>query len=210
MNIKEIAYKYNIDEYMFDYYVRANNLEYTPVKNRTGNVPDSLVEEYVHRFKTGPIRTEESIEAEKRRKAEAQKWMEEVQKKIEEANATKEIRRKNFMITNGYNFEGYVIKQYIGLTSGSIVIGTGFFSEFSASISDLWGTENNSFSEKMEKARRGAIEKLQNQALDMGANAIIGVDVDLTTLSNNMIGVIANGTAVIIEKIEEYRPKFTK
>lgn len=114
-----------------------------------------------------------------------------------------EERKRNFKITTGYNFEGYNIIEYKGIVSGEVVLGTGFMSEFSASVSDLFGTQSNIFANKMAQAKQGALVNLIKNALLKEANALIGVDFDYITFNNNILGVSANGTAVVIERIEE-------
>lgn len=81
------------------------------------------------------------------------------------------------------------------------MLGTGFLSELEASISDILGTQSEEFSIKLEKARKAALSKLIDDAMNYTEyNAIIGVDFDYITFSNNKIGVIANGTAVIAQR----------
>lgn len=110
-------------------------------------------------------------------------------------------KMKSHMLTTGYNFEGYRIVDYKGIISGQVVLGTGFLSEFSSSFSDFFGTEANYFSDKLDKAQNAAKERLIEKSVLVGGNAIIGVDFDCIMFSNNMIGVVANGTSVIIEEV---------
>ena len=126
------------------------------------------------------------------------------QKETERIEHIKQIYEaiKDFKSTTGFNFEGYKIVDYIKVISAETVLGTGFLSEFSASISDFLGTENQSFSDKLESAKDSATKKLTNKAISLNANAIIGIDYDYVNFSSNIIGVIANGTAVKIEKCE--------
>ena len=105
------------------------------------------------------------------------------------------------MLTTSYNFEKYRIVDYKGIISGQVVLGTGFLSELSSSFSDFFGTEANYFSDKLEKAKDAAKERLIEKSVLVGGNAIIGVDFDYIMFSNNMIGVVANGTSVIIEEM---------
>ena len=107
---------------------------------------------------------------------------------------------KAFKVTTGYDFEGYQIVDYKGIVSGDIVLGTGFISEFAASWSDAFGTTSNTFAGKMKTAKQKALKQLMANAMITGANAVIGIDFDYTMLSNNMLGVSANGTAVVIRK----------
>lgn len=123
--------------------------------------------------------------------------------KLKQVEEEFEERRRNFKSTTGYNFEGFNIVDYKGIVSGEVVLGTGFMSEFSASVSDLFGTQSNLFANKMAQAKQGALVNLIKSALMKDANALIGVDFDYITFNNNILGVSANGTAVVIEKIEE-------
>lgn len=107
---------------------------------------------------------------------------------------------KAFKVTTGYDFEGYQIIDYKGIVSGDIVLGTGFISEFVASWSDAFGTTSNTFAGKMKTAKQKALKQLMSNAMITGANAVIGIDFDYTMFSNNMLGVSANGTAVVIRK----------
>lgn len=106
------------------------------------------------------------------------------------------------MYTTGYDFSGYKIRQYMGLVSGEVVLGTGFFSEFSAQLSDLLGEEDGAFASKLEKAKEAAIRRLGRHSAERSGNAVIGVAFDYITFSNNIIGVVANGTSVKVERME--------
>lgn len=116
-----------------------------------------------------------------------------------------ELRRKalSLKITTGYSFDGYKIVDYKGVVSGEIVVGTGIVSEFTAGFSDFFGTESNAFAEKMRTVKEAALTKLKMQSALVDGNAVIGVDFDYLNFSNNMIGISANGTAVVVEKVEE-------
>ena len=107
------------------------------------------------------------------------------------------------LITTGYNFEGYDIIKYLDVLSASVVLGTGMFSSANASIADFFGTRSDSYERKLQDAKNAAIEELKKQTISKGGNAIIGIDIDYTTFSSDIIGVIANGTAVKIKESEE-------
>lgn len=134
-------------------------------------------------------------------------WIDQGQNILNEAdiNQQREEERtkllKDFMLTSGYNFEGYKIIEYNGVVSGEVVMGTGFLSEISASINDLLGSTSEEFRKKMKKAKEIAISRMIESAVSKGGNAIIGVDFDYMTFGNNMIAVSANGTSVVIEKL---------
>lgn len=133
---------------------------------------------------------------------EEKKKEEKIQKQREELREKYTEYVKAFKLTTGYNFEGYRITDYKGIISGEVVLGTGFISEFSASLSDSFGIQSNAFADKMTVAKNEAQNRLMKNAIFLGGNAIIGVDFDYINFSNNMIGVSANGTAVVIEKID--------
>lgn len=122
---------------------------------------------------------------------------------INHVNASKNdllYRTKIHMLTTGYNFEGYKIKSYLGVISSETVLGTGFLSEFSASFADFFGTQSKMFENKLDSAKQVTMDKLIKKSSILGGNAIIGVDIDYIMFSNNIIGVIANGTSVVIEE----------
>lgn len=110
--------------------------------------------------------------------------------------------KRELMITSGYNFENYVITDYLGFCTGECVLGTGFLSALEAGISDLLGSNSNLYEGKLDSAKQSALDNLCSHAKHLGANAIIGIDIDYTTFSSDIIGVIANGTAVRIEPVK--------
>lgn len=128
----------------------------------------------------------------------------EQKKKIQQKEAARvELIRKNrenFILTTGYNVEGYCITKYNKIVSGEIVLGSGFLSELSGQLNDFFGTNSNLFSDKIRQAKEIAQKNMIENALLEEANAIIGVDFDVMTIGNNMIAVSVNGTAVTIEK----------
>ena len=104
------------------------------------------------------------------------------------------------LITSGYNFEGYDIVNYLGYESVQVVLGTGIFSSFDASISDLLGTRSSAYEDKLNLAEKAGKEKLMEKAGHNGGNAIIGLDIDYTTFTNDVIAVIVGGTIVKVER----------
>ena len=105
-----------------------------------------------------------------------------------------------FLVTTGYNFEGYHIERYIDVISAGVVQGTGIFAEFSADVNDLFGLESQSFAGKVSVCREAAMKMLESKAISIGANALLGIDFDMSTLRNNMISIMVTGTAVYISK----------
>lgn len=112
-------------------------------------------------------------------------------------------KERNYKVTTGYNFEGYKIVNYIDVVHGEVVLGTGMFSEFNAAESDILGGTSSKFEGKLSKAKRAAQAKMLASAMVNGANAVIGLKFDITTLQNNSFVVSVDGTAVVIERLEE-------
>lgn len=121
-------------------------------------------------------------------------------KQRQEAKRTEFDRRKNFIMTTTPNIEGYVITQYLGIVTGEESIGTGFFSEMDAQISDFLGGSATAYSSKLGKAKSIALKHMRENALSIGATAIVGIDIDIMNTSSNIFIVCANGTAVIAKK----------
>ena len=108
---------------------------------------------------------------------------------------------KNHMITTGYNFEGYFIKKYITVVQSEVVLGTGFLSEFSASVSDVFGMASATMEGKLSEAKYRAQRQLIKRGIKTGGNALIGISISITTLRNNMLVISAMGTSVLADKI---------
>ncbi len=104
------------------------------------------------------------------------------------------------IITSGFNIEGYRIDNYLGFISGESALGTGFLSSFGAGIADVLGTNSDMYSKKMLHAKEIAIGEMEYNAKRLGANAIIGVQVNYVVFSEDIVGVNASGTAVHIIK----------
>ncbi|MDE5539060.1 MAG: YbjQ family protein [Bacilli bacterium] len=111
--------------------------------------------------------------------------------------------KEGFLITTSNKFEKYEIIKYYGIASGSTVLGTGIFSELNAAVSDTLGTESTAFSDKLDQARNASINKMIDNAVSLGGNALVGVSFDYVNFSSNMIGVVANGTVVEIAEKEK-------
>lgn len=106
---------------------------------------------------------------------------------------------KKILMTTGLNFDGFFINQYLGVFSGECALGTGFLSSIGSDISDVFGTNSKSYTNKLKQAKEYALEQLQNQTIEAGGDAIIGLSISYTMFSRDIIGVIANGTAVKLD-----------
>ena len=73
------------------------------------------------------------------------------------------------------------------------------FKDFFAGITDVIGGRSSSYEKVLNKAKRIALEEMQDKASDLGANAVVGVDLDYETVSKGMLMVVASGTAVVYQ-----------
>ncbi|MBL7960863.1 heavy metal-binding domain-containing protein [bacterium] len=105
------------------------------------------------------------------------------------------------LITTTNNIDGYTVSKYIDIESVEIVVGTGVFSEFTGEVSDFLGSRSSAFEQKLQKAKQAALDTLRYKASEKGGNAVIGIDLDYTEFSGNRIGVVANGTIVVLTKV---------
>lgn len=118
------------------------------------------------------------------------------------------INPKDILVTTTSTVEGLEIKQYIKPISAHIVTGTNLFSDFFASLSDVFGGNSYSYQRHLTSLYNEAIEKLKTAAHEIGANCIIGLHVDLDEISGkgkSMFMLTAIGTAIIID--DSFRKK---
>lgn len=109
-----------------------------------------------------------------------------------------QLKKKAMLITTTNNLEGKVITQYFGIVSGETIIGANIFRDFFASIRDIVGGRSSSYEEVLRKAKESAIAEMCQQAEQMGANAVIAVDLDYETVGDtgSMLMVTVAGTAI--------------
>ena len=102
------------------------------------------------------------------------------------------------LITTTPNIEGHDIIRYYGIVTGETIIGANVFRDFFASIRDVVGGRSSSYEEVLREAKETALREMEEQAMKLGANAVIGVDLDFETIGGNgsMLMVTASGTAV--------------
>ena len=104
------------------------------------------------------------------------------------------------LVTTTNTIEGKRISRYFGIVSGETIIGANVFRDFMASIRDFFGGRSGSYEKVLREAKETALQEMQQQAQLMGANAIIGVDLDYETVGESMLMVTAAGTAVLLEE----------
>jgi uncharacterized protein YbjQ (UPF0145 family) len=105
------------------------------------------------------------------------------------------------LVTTTPNIEGRRITKYCGVVAGEAILGANIFKDVFAGIRDLVGGRSATYERELQQARDIAIEELRQRAAALGANAVIGVDLDYEVLgqANGMLMVSASGTAVIVE-----------
>ena len=107
------------------------------------------------------------------------------------------------IISTTPSLEGKHITNYYGVVTGETIIGANLFRDFFAGIRDIVGGRASSYEEVLREAKDAALKEMSERAEAIGANAIVGVDLDYETVGSNssMLMVTASGTAVIIETI---------
>lgn len=108
---------------------------------------------------------------------------------------------QNLILTTTPTIEGKKITQYYGLVSGEAIIGANLFRDIFAGIRDIVGGRSGSYEEVLREAKNNAINEMEENARRLGANAIVGIDLDYETVGTNgsMLMVTASGTAVLTE-----------
>ena len=104
------------------------------------------------------------------------------------------------LLTTTPTIEGRPIQQYIGIVTSETIIGANIFKDLFAGIRDIVGGRSGTYERVIEEARQSALLELQQKAQTMGANAVVGVDLDFETVGSggSMLMVVATGTAVKI------------
>lgn len=97
--------------------------------------------------------------------------------------------------------EGKKVISYKGIVFGEVISGVNFIKDFAAGLSNFFGGRSGSYEGELIEAREAALREMERRAASLGANAVIGVDVDYEVLGQggNMLMVTASGTAVVVE-----------
>ena len=97
--------------------------------------------------------------------------------------------------------EGHTIRAYKGVVFGEVITGVNFLKDFAASVRNFFGGRSGSYENELVQARQNAMEEMAQRARSMGANAVVGIDIDYEVLGadNGMLMVTASGTAVVID-----------
>ena len=101
------------------------------------------------------------------------------------------------------SLEGRRITRYVGLVSGEAILGANIFRDLFAGIRDIVGGRSAAYEQELRKAKQIALDEMEQDAQQLGANAIVAVDLDYETIQvgsgGGMLMVSASGTAVVVE-----------
>ncbi|HZG38720.1 MAG TPA: heavy metal-binding domain-containing protein [Nodosilinea sp.] len=104
------------------------------------------------------------------------------------------------ILTTGPNVDGRQVIQYCGIVNGEAILGANIFKDFFAGIRDVVGGRSGAYEHSLRQARNTAIKEMMQAAKDLGADAIIAVDIDYESIEinngGNMLMVAVSGTAV--------------
>lgn len=105
------------------------------------------------------------------------------------------------IVTTTPSVEGKNIVEYKGIVFGEVVSGVNFVRDIAASLRNVFGGRSGSYEEELVNARQNALREMEQRAMSMGANAVVGVDIDYEVLGadNGMLMVTASGTAVVVD-----------
>ena|SRR3990170_8745175 len=102
------------------------------------------------------------------------------------------------IVTTTHYVEGRPVQEYLGIINAQSIIGANIFKDILGGLRDVFGGRSKTYEKVIEQAKEDALRELAEKAQSVGANAIIGVDLDFETIggSGSMLMVIASGTAV--------------
>ncbi|OJU12411.1 MAG: hypothetical protein BGN88_04095 [Clostridiales bacterium 43-6] len=103
------------------------------------------------------------------------------------------------IITTTPSIEGKHIVEYKGVVFGEVISGVDFIKDITAGLSNFFGGRSGTYEDELIKARENAMKEMENRARLLGANAVVGVDIDYEVLGSNngMLMVTASGTAIV-------------
>lgn len=102
------------------------------------------------------------------------------------------------ILTTTSSVEGRPAREYLGVVTGETIIGANFIKDFFAGIRDIVGGRSGSYEKVLREAKDSALREMEERARRLGADAVIGIDIDYETIGqgNSMIMVTCSGTAV--------------
>ena len=106
------------------------------------------------------------------------------------------------ILTTTQTIDGHCILEYRGIIFGEVISGVNFAKDFTAGLTNFFGGRSKTYEDELQAARDKALEELEERATQLGANAVVGIDIDYEVLgaNNGMLMVSASGTAVLIDE----------
>ena len=104
------------------------------------------------------------------------------------------------IVTTTPSVEGQRITSYLGIVTGEAIVGAHLFKDLFASVRDIVGGRSATYERELRRAREMAMAEVMQSAAELGANAVVGVDIDYETVGTNasMLMVTVSGTAVVV------------
>ncbi len=100
------------------------------------------------------------------------------------------------ILTTTPSVEGRRIVEYLGIIHGEAILGANVFRDLMASVRDIFGGRSGAYESELKRARETALEELAEAARGLGADAVVGIDIDYEVVGQSMLMVTASGTAV--------------
>jgi uncharacterized protein YbjQ (UPF0145 family) len=111
--------------------------------------------------------------------------------------------KQDILLVTANTLEGKRVLKYLGIVTGEAILGANIFKDIVAGLRDIVGGRSEAYEQELQKAKDIALEELAAEAKQLGANAVIAVDLDYETVGANgsMLMVSASGTAVVAESL---------
>ncbi|WP_299547332.1 heavy metal-binding domain-containing protein [uncultured Tateyamaria sp.] len=103
------------------------------------------------------------------------------------------------ILTTTNTVEGHKVTDYRGIVVGEAIMGANVVRDFFAGVTDIIGGRSGAYESKLQDARDTAMAELEQRAAALGANAVIGIDLDYEVVGDSMLMVSVSGTAVILQ-----------
>lgn len=107
------------------------------------------------------------------------------------------------ILTTTAGIDGAVVARYLGIVTGEVILGTNLFRDMGANFRDTFGGRASGYERDLTHARTQALRQMQTRAMELGANAVVGVKLDYETVGpqGSLLMVSASGTAVLAERL---------
>lgn len=102
------------------------------------------------------------------------------------------------IVTTTHSIEGHTIEAYRGVVVGEAIMGANIVRDLFARVTDIVGGRSGAYEAKLQDARDMAMAELEQRARELGANAVVGVDLDYEVVGQSMLMVSVTGTAVML------------